>query len=482
MRFSCLALCLLILSGCGSNSTADQNAESEGAQGIPLAIRNPEAVQDQSAEAIHSEEEQQAIQLLVSRAHEAISNGQAPQAIEALSQAIGIDPTASRLLRLRADVYAMSGELANARADFGMAVQADPQNAELRNMRGYFLMTNGLTDEAMEDFSKAIKLDPGRAAAWNNRGLIYLQRRNFESALREFESAVKSEGNYADGWNNLGFAKMKLGRLPEALSDIEQSLEINPEYVTAWNNRGLINMRMEDFEAAQQAFSKAIELAPLDARWYTHRIAALQKLERFEEAAKVQRRIEWVQRLTESTRHLNRDMGDAVRWIARGVILAEGEMYDEAIRNFSRALQMEPANVDALNARARVYSATDQLQLALDDCDQSIVIDSTQEALSIRGDVWLAMGNLDNAIADFEGAVRFDSSVATAYRDRAARHQQAGNQSLADEDLEAAKRIEDALSGRLVDESVAPESFPDVINVELSPPIQNAADGSSGQP
>lgn len=461
MRFSCLALSLLLFCGCGSNSPADQNTESEGVAGISLAIRNPESVRDESSATLQSEEEVAAIQLLVSRAQDALVNGQAPQAIEALSQAIGIDPSASHLLRLRADVYAMSGELANAKADFGMAVQADPHNAELRNMRGYFLMTNGITDEAMDDFNHAIQLDPEMAVAWNNRGLIYLQRGKFESAVREFEASVKCRNDYADGWNNLGFAKMKLDLLPEALSDIEQSLKFNPEYITAWNNRGLINMRMKDFEAAQMAFSKAIELAPLDARWYAHRIAALRELERFSEAAQVQRRIEWVHQLTDSTQHLNRDVGDVVRWIARGELLAEGGMYEEAIRDFGRALQLEPGNVGALNARAQVYQETDQLQLALDDCDESIVIESTQEALSIRGDVWLAMGNLDNAIADFEGAVRFDSSVASAYRDRAARHRKAGKQQLADEDLEAAKRIEDALAGRLVDESVAPAAFPD---------------------
>jgi tetratricopeptide (TPR) repeat protein len=160
--------------------------------------------------------------------------------------------------------------------------------------------------------------------------------------------------------------------------------------------------------------------------------------------------------LAGSTQHLNRNVNDAVRWLARGDLLVEGEMYDEAIQNFGRALQLEPSNVDVLNARAQVYVETGQLQLALDDCDESIVIESSQQALSIRGDVWLAIGNLDNAISDFEGALRFDSSVATAYRDRAARHKDAGNQSRADEDLEAAKRIEDAFSGRLVDESEAP--------------------------
>jgi len=461
MRFLCFALCLLVISGCGSNSTPDQNAKSDGMAGIPLAIPNPEAVRGASDDALLSEEGKQTIELLISKAHDAALNGQSPYAVEALSQAIGIDPTDSRLLRLRADVYAMSGELANAKADFGMAIQADPQNAELRNMRGYFLMTNGITDEAMADFNQAVRLDPEMAAAWNNRGLVYLQRRDFAKARREFESAVKCKNDYADGWNNLGFAKMKLELLPEALSDIDQALKANPEYVTAWNNRGLINMRMKDFEAAQLAFSKAIELAPLDSRWYAHRIAALSELERFSEAAQVQRRSEWVRRLAESTQHLNRDVNDVVRWVARGELLTEGEMYDEAIQDFGRALRLEPANVDALNARAQLYAKAGQLQLALDDCDASIVIESTQKALSIRGDVWLEMGNLDNAIADFEGAVRFDSSVATAYRDRAAKRKESGNQPLADEDLQAAQRIEDALAGRLVDESEAPALFPD---------------------
>ncbi len=455
-------LCLLFVCGCGTSETSDGAAS--GAAGVPLAIPAPHAPADSSEQpqqAERSEADQATIDQLVAKARQAIAAGHSALAVEALSQAIGIDPGDARLLRMRADVYAASRELASARADFSTAILADPDNAELYNARGYFLLTSGLIDEAMADFDRAVELDPKLAAAWNNRGLVWLQRGDYAQAERQFQAAVDCQPDYADAWNNLGFAMMKQDRLQDALDAIRRALEVNPDYVTAWNNHGLISMRMQDYESAVQAFSKTIELAPLDGRWYVHRQVALRELGRFTEAARDQRRVEWTRSVADATQELQRRPNDAQRWVTRGELLLEGDLHEAAIRDFTQALNLQPDNVQALNGRARAYTAVGRLQEALDDCEQSIVIEATPAALSLRGDVWLAMMNLDSAIADFERAMRCDSTVAQAYRERAAQREERGQHEAAQQDREAAKRIEDALAGRLPDESGQALPFPD---------------------
>ena len=461
-----LCLASFACTGCGSDSAAPSSGESTKPVGVPLSISHPKT--EANTLQARTAEHRAAVDALVDKATQAVSARRADLAIEALSQAIGIDPADSRLLRMRADVYAMSGELASARADFSTAILADPTNAELRNVRGYFLMTNGATPEAMDDFNKAIQLDPECAAAWNNRGLVHLQNGDYPLAEKQFKVACECQSDYADAWNNLGFAKMKQDRLDEALLDTQRSLKANPEYITAWNNCGLIHIRQEDYQSAVQAFSKAIDLAPLDPRWYSHRQIALIELERFSDAAQDQGKVEWINELNQSNVRLARDTTDIRQWIERGNVFLAGEMFDEAIRDFTSALQLNPVSVDALNGRARAYTATDKIQKALDDCDESIVINATPKALSLRGDTWLAMGNLDNALSDFEGAMRCDMTVAETYRERAAARQAAGEDDLAQADLAAAQRIEDALEGRLVDNSGKAAPLPEDIDVDLS--------------
>ena len=48
----------------------------------------------------------------------------------------------------------------------------------------------------------------------------------------------------------------------------------------------------------------------------------------------------------------------------------------------------------------RVWTRTGEFGRAIDDCEQSIVIEPTMEAFALRGEAWLAMDNLDQAIAD----------------------------------------------------------------------------------
>lgn len=462
MRAFCLILCLAFVIGCGSEAPSQPASSADQPAGVTLAVPNPAASKPAVSQTVAlSPEEQKAVELLINTARQALDTGQTARAVEALSQAIGLNPADARLFRMRADVYSMAGELASARADFSSAILADPANAELRNLRGYFLMTAGVHEDALKDFEEAIRLDPDLSLVWNNRGLLYLKESKYEQAVQQFRTAVECDSEYADAWNNLGFAKMKLGQMDEALEHIERALKVNPRYVTAWNNRGLINLEQKDYEAACSAFSRAIELSDLDPRWYAHRQVALRELKRYDEAAADELKIEWISQLSALNQHLKDDVQDPTRWIARGECLLEGDKYEAAISDFTNALKLAPDSTAALTGRAKVWAKTGDLQKAIDDCEQSIVIQPTMEALSIRGEAWLAMNNLDQAIADFEDSSRLDETFAEAYRRRAEQHRTKGNDEAAEADLKAAARIEDALAGRLGSTNAEPVPFPE---------------------
>ena len=89
--------------------------------------------------------------------------------------------------------------------------------------------------------------------------------------------------------------------------------------------------------------------------------------------------------------------------------------------------------------------ATGDLQKAMLDCDESIVVRSSQEAYSLRGDLWMRLENFDNAISDFETAGRFDEQVAVAYEKRADDRRESGQADDAKTDLQRAREIRNAM-------------------------------------
>ncbi|MCP4509669.1 MAG: tetratricopeptide repeat protein, partial [Fuerstiella sp.] len=334
---SYVGFCLVALTvGCGSS--ADTAAPVVG---VPLAINGPSPVDTAKpvstpvpAESITNA----AVERMFKKAQQAASAGQTAAAVEAVSQAIGLEPGDSRLFRLRADVYSVMGEYANARADYALAVRTEPQNAELRNIRGYFLMSRGLTKEALADFDQALQLNPEFAAAWNNRGLVHLANQDYKSAVTDFDKAATIDGKYADALNNRGFAKFKMGQLPDALSDLKLTVKLKPNYTTAWNNCGLVYMQQNEYALAADAFSHAVRLAPTDMRWLEHRREALKKLGRYAEAGADAEKIQWLNTLNQMTQQALNQPNVSSAWITRAGHLVDGSEFTAAVEDYSRAL------------------------------------------------------------------------------------------------------------------------------------------------
>ena len=438
---------LLLASGCGSETKVPET----GSTGIPLSIsgnQKPGTVGANTALNKTISQYSDAVRQLLQKANAGVVAGNHAIAIEALSQAISVTSEDASLFRMRADVYVLHGENANARVDFSTAIRLAPENADYYNYRGYFLMSQRLTKEAVADFEKAVQLNPAHAAALNNRGLIQLTNEDYKAAEADFSKAIEGDRKFADAWNNRGFTRFKLKQFDTALSDLQQALRIQETYVTAWNNSGLIYMQQNKYEDALNAFARASELEPMDVRWLNHHRAALLKLNRFEDAQQDAKKLVWIEELNMLSQQAARNSRNPEAWIVRGKHLMTGSQYGAAVQDFTRALIVNPGNADALRGRASAWLATGELQKAMLDCDESIVVKSSQESYSLRGDLWMRLENFDNAIADFETAGRFDEQVAVAYEKRADIRREGGKADEAKTDLLRAREIRDAMIDR----------------------------------
>lgn len=95
----------------------------------------------------------------------ALRNGDLPQAIQLLRQAVEADPTSADAWTYLGAAYSRSSDIENARIAFGRAIQYNPTSAKARFNMGVLQQMAGDTEAARICYQGALDLDPGYEAA-----------------------------------------------------------------------------------------------------------------------------------------------------------------------------------------------------------------------------------------------------------------------------------------------------------------------------
>jgi tetratricopeptide (TPR) repeat protein len=96
---------------------------------------------------------------------------------------------------------------------------------------------------------------------------------------------------------------------------------------------------------------------------------------------------------------------DYEAWLNRGVTLVNQKRYDEAIEDFTRALQLRPDSTDVLSNRAFAYVQSGRIERALADLDRAVELDPDAARLRIlRGGVREALADRSGACRDWQRA------------------------------------------------------------------------------
>lgn len=119
-----------------------------------------------------------------------------------------------------------------------------------------------------------------------------------------------------------------------------------------------------------------------------------------------------------------------VRTPTKGLEYFDQEKYDEAIAEFTKAIELAPQDVDSLLDRAAAYVAKGDFDRAIADYKkaiemrpeqaESIEVDPNYASACIsRGDTYYEKGDFDRAIADYSHAIKSEFDLFDAYAGRA---------------------------------------------------------------
>jgi tetratricopeptide (TPR) repeat protein len=323
-------------------------------------------------------------------------NSNGDTAIQACDQAIHQNPRDAVSYYNRGVVYFHKG-------DFDRAIEINPKFTVAYNARGVIFEEKGDVDRAISDSTKAIEIDPKCAPAYSNRGNALMDKGgDLDRAIADYTKAIEIDplqkgGAHLNAYYKRGFAYQMKRDLDRAMTDYARAIDVDPKHALAYIGRGFILRVRGDLDGAIADYTKAIEVDPKHALPYIRRAEAYQ------------------------------DKSDL----------------DRAIADYAKAIEIDPKSAAAYNSRCRFrIKANLDLPLALSDCDDAMrLAPNNANFMDSRGLVYLRLNRLDEAIADYDAALKINSSLVGALYGRGLARRKKGDQAGGDADIAAAKAI-----------------------------------------
>jgi tetratricopeptide (TPR) repeat protein len=128
----------------------------------------------------------------------------------------------------------------------------------------------------------------------------------------------------------------------------------------------------------------------------------------------------WKDDLTLWTDVISRDQTIEFAYTNRGIALRSEHRNDEAVSDFSRAIELKPDNALAYNNRGVIYYNEKRNDKAVNDLNKAIELKPDYaEAYNNRGNVFYDAKKYDEAIRDYSKAIKLHPGDAGAYFNRA---------------------------------------------------------------
>jgi serine/threonine protein kinase/tetratricopeptide (TPR) repeat protein len=242
-------------------------------------------------------------------------------------------------------------------------------------------------------------------------------RSDLDKAREMFESVVARDAQFAPGWSGLGITQLQYVRhglggqmyLLAARRSFDRALEIDPGSIEANLYRVYMLLSRGEKESARHGIENLLVTA--DNNWNVHLVA--------------------------------------------GQTLRLDGMYDEALQQFNRSLQLNPSNAPIIyNHRARVYQYQNQLELAEEELQKGLTLEPRHPLLRTSiAYQRMRQGDMQQAISILEGVIHDDESMRIAFPTLALCYVQVGQReraaSLIEEDSLSAAEADSEMAYRL---------------------------------
>jgi len=281
-----------------------------------------------------------------------------------LQEALSLAPNNVNSLSNYASLQWKLGQKDAAEATFQKILQIDPQNRAALSSLGYLAHDAGDSKKAEDYFSRAIKAHPADFAPYLALGDLYTAEANYSAAEKNYQFAYKrmpadaliiaGGANAALQAHNDGLAKQWLDRAKGRMNDSPQVMRERERYLT---------MKADYADSAALGY-KVLQKLPKDREGVVYLVYDLYYLGRYDDALALISKYEPIlpddkdlplvagnihahdgkseEALKEYTRALQLDPGMATGYVDRGFVLNDLKQPVKAVHDFQDAIKLQP--------------------------------------------------------------------------------------------------------------------------------------------
>ena len=225
----------------------------------------------------------------------------------------------------------------------------------------------------------------------------------FDEAIEIANVVMAMDSNNSEAFYIRGSAWRGMDDNDRAISDLTEAIRINPNFSDAYFDRGDIWSDEGEFERAISDYNDAIRIYPTDVAFNNRGYAFLQK-DLYAEA------------IRDFTSAIDIDPEYTFAYINRGISFKEKKDYDKAIQDFSKAIDINPNLHSAFYNRADAWRKKLDFDRAIADYSEAIRLCPEDETFHFfRGGAWHSLEEYDRAIDDFTNAIKIKPNYATAF-------------------------------------------------------------------
>jgi len=248
-------------------------------------------------------------------------------------------------LMRRAGEYREQGLEDSAFAMFGQALIENPRIVDAHMGIGDIYKERGDYDRASVRFELAAALEPTNYDAHYNLGVCKHVLGDLPFAIRSYQRALNLQPDSAEANRDIASAYLQDNRAGLALTYAQRAVELDGESFGAWANLGFIFARSERYAEAVDAFRSASEFATQEDDIEP---VLLGLADAHIQQANYNRAMNTLNTLV-ATRP------SSTAFERMGVAQFKQRQYEEALRSFRRAVELDNTDTAALNGMGVAY-------------------------------------------------------------------------------------------------------------------------------
>ncbi len=380
-----------------------------------------------------------------------VKKGQLDQALQEYQEALKANPKYADGYFALGEFYIGKGMYYEGIQELQKIVEINPRYPHLHYYIGVGFLTGGFADVSIEEFKSEIQANPSNSLAVNNLALAYAKTGKPDEAEKTYTKVLKTDPNNADALYNLALMHAKAGKVPDAVREFEKVLSIKPEDLPSAYNLGILYAKSDQVDKAVNIFKKVVELDAnnLDARdnlavLYERQgktdeaIAEYQNLLQVpglesadvvwasiaglyvkkKDIAKAKEAAQKAIQVNPKSAKGHFQMGAIGEYNDAGEQFGAGFDANASIENYRKAAELDPSLKEAL-ARVDIITqktsgnATAQVQATALASQTDTMALQVKECVT-RGELFFNQGQLNEAQAQWQEALRLDPSNAAA--------------------------------------------------------------------